>query len=112
MHDAAILWRSAKQTLIATSTIEAEFISYFMASSQGLWLRNFITELKIVDLIRPIKVYYDNTTAIFFTKNNKNKSRSKHIDINYLALIEDVKANVVIIIEKYSNKCNASWFFY
>ena len=32
----AVSWRSAKQTLTATSTIEAESISYFEATSHGV----------------------------------------------------------------------------
>ena len=34
--DGAVSWRSVKQTLIATSTMEAEFVSYFEAISQGV----------------------------------------------------------------------------
>ena len=33
----------------------------------------------------------------FFAKNNKSGSRSKHIDIKYLAIRERVKDNKVII---------------
>ena len=33
----------------------------------------------------------------FFTKNNKSGSRSKHIDIKYLAIRERVKDNKVVI---------------
>ena len=33
-----ICWRSAKQTLVTTSTMEAEFISCFEATSHGVWL--------------------------------------------------------------------------
>ena len=35
-------WRSNKQTLTATTTMEAEFISYFEATSHGVWLRSFM----------------------------------------------------------------------
>ena len=31
-----VAWRSAKQTLIATSTMEAEFVSCFEATSHGV----------------------------------------------------------------------------
>ena len=31
-----VSWRSIKQTLTATSTIEAEFVSYFEATSHGV----------------------------------------------------------------------------
>ncbi|XP_051118541.1 secreted RxLR effector protein 161-like [Andrographis paniculata] len=94
----AISWRSAKQSIIATSTMEAEFVSYFEASSHGLWLKSFISELKVVDSIsRLIKLYCDNSAAVFMAKNNKSVSRSKHIDIKYLALRERVKENKVVI---------------
>ncbi|RVW29585.1 Retrovirus-related Pol polyprotein from transposon TNT 1-94 [Vitis vinifera] len=64
-----VSWRSAKQTLIATSTMEAE----------------------------PLKIYCDNSAAIFMAKNNKSSSRNKHIDIKYLALRERVKEKAVVI---------------
>ena len=71
-----------KQTLVATSTMEAEFVSCFEASSQGIWLKNFITGLKIVDSIsRPIKMYCDNIAVVFLAKNDKSGSRNKHIDM-------------------------------
>ncbi|KAL4354134.1 hypothetical protein GQ457_06G003750 [Hibiscus cannabinus] len=35
----AISWRSVKQTLTATSTMEAEFVSCFEATSHGVWLK-------------------------------------------------------------------------
>ncbi|RVW63861.1 Retrovirus-related Pol polyprotein from transposon TNT 1-94 [Vitis vinifera] len=39
----AVSWKSVKQTLIASSTMEAEFIDCYKASNHGIWLRNFIT---------------------------------------------------------------------
>ena len=38
-----VSWKSVKQTLIASSTIKAEFIAYYEASNHGIWLWNFIT---------------------------------------------------------------------
>ena len=52
--------------------MEVKFISYFEASSQGLWLKNFIAGIQIVDSIsKPIKVYYDNSAAVFLAKMTK-----------------------------------------
>ena len=94
----AISWRSAKQTLTATSTIEAEFVACFEATSQGIWLKSFISGLRIVDSIaRPLKLYCDNSAAVFLAKNHRSGSRSKHIDIKYLAIRERVKENKVVI---------------
>jgi hypothetical protein len=94
----AISWRSSKQTTVATSTMEAEFIACYEATTHALWLRNFIGGLKIVDSIaRPIKIFCDNRAAIFFSNNNKSESRSKHIDIKYLRVRENIKRNEVFI---------------
>ena len=45
----AVSWKSAKQTIIATSTMEAEFVACFEGMKQAVWLRNFLADLKIVD---------------------------------------------------------------
>jgi len=94
----AVSWKSAKQILIATSTMEAEFVSCFEATSHGVWMKSFIYGLKIVDSIsRPLKIYCDNSAAVFMAKNNKSGSRSKHIDIKYLAIRERVKDQTIVI---------------
>ena len=64
-------WKSAKQTLIASSTMEAEFIACYEASNHGIWLRNFITQLRIVDGIeKPLRINCDNKAAELYSKNN------------------------------------------
>ena len=74
LADRVVSWRSAKQTLTATSTMK-EFVSYFKASSHSVWLKSFICGLRIVDSIsKPLKFYCDNSTEVFMAKNNKNGS--------------------------------------
>ena len=98
LANGVVSWRSAKQTLTTTSTMEAEFVSCFEASSHGVWLKSFISGLRIMDSIsRPLKLYCDNSAAVFMAKNNKSGSRSKHIDIKYLAIRESVKELKVVI---------------
>ena len=94
----AVSWRSTKQTLIATSTMKVEFMSCFEVTSHGVWLKSFIFGLRVVDSIsRPLKIYCDNSAAVFMAKNNKSSSRNKHIDIKYLAIRERVKEKTVVI---------------
>lgn len=51
----AILWKSTKQSLVASSTIIAKFVACYEASKQAIWLRNFIYKLYMVDEIeRPL----------------------------------------------------------
>ena len=98
MASGAVSWRSVKQTLIATSTMEAEFVSCFEATSQVVWLKSFIYVLRVMDSIsRPLRIFCDNSVAVFLAKNNKSGSRSKHIDIKYLAIRELVKEKQVVI---------------
>lgn len=54
----AICWRSSKQIMTATSTMEAEFVSGFEATSHGVWLKSFILGLRIVNSIStPLRIY-------------------------------------------------------
>ena len=55
-------WRSMKQTLIATSTMEVEFVSCFEATSNGVWLKSFIFGMRVVV---PLRFYCDNLAAVF-----------------------------------------------
>ena len=87
-----VSWRSTKQTLIATSTMEAEFVSCFKATSHEVWLKSFIFGLRVVDSIfRSLWIYCDNSTTIFMAKNKKSSSQNKHINIKCLAIRECVK---------------------
>ncbi|XP_074298847.1 secreted RxLR effector protein 161-like [Silene latifolia] len=51
LAEGAVSWKSGKQSVIATSTMEAEFVACFEATIHALWLRNFISGLGIVDSI-------------------------------------------------------------
>ncbi|XP_056177366.1 secreted RxLR effector protein 161-like [Syzygium oleosum] len=88
----AISWKSAKQSVIATSTMEAEFVACFEATIHGIWLRNFISGLVIVNSIAgPLKIYCDKSAAVFFSKNDKYSKGAKHIEIKYLSVKEEVQ---------------------
>ncbi|XP_050908537.1 secreted RxLR effector protein 161-like [Lathyrus oleraceus] len=98
MADGAISWRSTKQTLVATSTMEAEFVSCFEATSHGVCLKSFISGIRIMDSIsKSLNIFCDNSAVVFMAKNNRSGSRSKHIDIKYLAIRERVKDKIVVI---------------
>nr|GEW00021.1 putative retrotransposon protein [Tanacetum cinerariifolium] len=58
-------WKSAKQSIFATSSTEAEYIAAFDASNEAVWVRKFISGLGVVPTIKePISMYCDNTGAI------------------------------------------------
>ena len=47
----AVSWKSAKQSLVTTSTMEAEYVAVFELTLHASWLKNFISELKVVNSI-------------------------------------------------------------
>ncbi|XP_048439406.1 secreted RxLR effector protein 161-like [Pyrus x bretschneideri] len=72
LNGGAISWKSAKQTVIATSTIEAEFVACFEGMKQVVWLKNFVSDLKVVSSIqKSVRMFCANNSAVFFAKNNK-----------------------------------------
>ena len=77
---------SAKQTLIASSTLAAEFIACYEASNHGIWLRNFVTGLRILDGIE------DNKSTVLYSNNNRSSLKLKHIDIKFLVVKERVQS--------------------
>jgi len=94
----AISWKSAKQSVIVASTMEAEFVACFEATVQANWLRNFISGLGVVDNIaKPLKIYCDNSAAIFFSKNDKYSKGAKHMKLKYFAVKEEVQKHKVLI---------------
>ena len=88
----AVSWKSVKQTLTATSTMEAEYVACYEATCQALWLKKLIFGFHIVESIsKPLVIYCDNTAAVHFSQNNRSATRSKHFDIKYLFVREKVR---------------------
>lgn len=88
----AISWKSVKQSTVAASTMQAEFVACYEATIQAAWLKNFITGLRVVDSIsRPIQIYCDNNGAVFYSRNNKRSAGTKHLEIKFLLVREKIK---------------------
>ena len=93
----AISWKSVKQSIIASSTMTAEFVACYEASNHGIWLRNFVTGLRIMDGIeRPLKLFCDNKSAVLYF-NNRSSTKSKFIDIKFLVVKERVQSGLISI---------------
>ncbi|XP_050875702.1 secreted RxLR effector protein 161-like [Lathyrus oleraceus] len=62
----AISWKSKKQTRVASSTVQEEFIACYVVVTHVVWLRNLVNGLRIVDSIaEPLNVYCDNSASVF-----------------------------------------------
>ena len=84
MAEGSISWKSVKQTLTTSSTMEAKYVECYEATCHAIWLRNFILVLEVVHSIsRPLKLLCDNSAVVSFSRNTKSTSHSKHIDVKF-----------------------------
>ena len=88
------LWLSKKQSIVALSTCETEYVAAATSACQSVWLNNIMTQIGFnIDV--PIKIYVDNISAINLAKNPFFHQRSKHIDIRYHFLRYQVGMNMI-----------------
>ena len=79
----AISWSSKKQTCVALSTMESEFIAFSSTVQEGVWLKRFLDYLKVTSSEEPVTIMSDSQSSIAYTKDPKFHSKTKHIDIKY-----------------------------
>ena len=91
---APISWRSKKQTCVALSTAEAEYIALASAAQEAVWLRELINELD-GPLTEPTVVFDDSQCAIAMTKNPQFHGRAKHIEIKYHYIRGEVEKGTI-----------------
>ncbi|GKC23056.1 copia protein [Tanacetum coccineum] len=97
------LWFSKKQTALAISTTEAEYVSVSKACQQALWMKQALVDYDIK--LDDIPVLCKDKGAIDLSKNLILHSRTKHIEIRHRFIRDNVqKGNISI--EKVSFKDN------
>ncbi|GKE43021.1 hypothetical protein Tco_1470305 [Tanacetum coccineum] len=96
-------WFSKKQTALAISTTEVEYVSAGKACQQALWMKQALVDYGIS--IDDIPIMYDNKRAIDLSKNPVQHSRTKHIEIRHHFLRDNVQKENISI-EKVSSEDN------
>ena len=81
---------AVKVAEVCLSTTEAEYIAATEAGKEMIWLKRFLQELGLnqMDYI----VYYDSQSAINLSKNSMYRARTKHIDVRYLWINEEMES--------------------
>ncbi|GJR38539.1 integrase, catalytic region, zinc finger, CCHC-type containing protein [Tanacetum coccineum] len=88
-----VSWSSKKQNSTAISSTKAEYIALSGCCVQILWMRSQLIDYGLG--FNKIPMYCDNKSAIALCCNNFQHSRSKHIDIIYHFIKEQVENRVV-----------------
>ncbi|KAJ0955734.1 putative RNA-directed DNA polymerase [Helianthus annuus] len=92
-----VTWQCKKQTSVALSTCEAEYVSASSCCSQILWIQQQMRDYDLQFLNIPI--FVDNEAAINITKNPVHHAKTKHIEIRH-HFIRDCFEKKLIRIEK------------
>ncbi|GKB88573.1 copia protein [Tanacetum coccineum] len=88
-----VSWSSKRQKSAAISSTKAEYIALSGCCAQVLWMRSQLTDYGLG--FNKIPMYCDNKSAIALCCNNVQHSRSKHIDIRFHFIKEQVENGVV-----------------
>ncbi|WKA09039.1 hypothetical protein VitviT2T_026717 [Vitis vinifera] len=77
---AAVSWKSSKQTVIARSTMESEFIALDKYGEEAEWLRHFLEDIpRWSKPVPPICIHCDSQSAIGRAQSNMYNGKSRHI---------------------------------
>ena len=93
----AVTWSSKKQSCVALSTAEAEYVALSSAAQEAVWMRQLTTELQSSPKA-PTVMYEDNQSAISMTKNQQFHGKGKHIAIKYHFIREQVSNGTIKIV--------------
>lgn len=75
-------WNSKKQSVVAQSTVETEYITVVAVVNQAIWLRKVLADVGF-EQDEAIEIYCDKKSAIAMTKNPAFYGRRKHIKIKF-----------------------------
>ena len=92
----AITWSSRKQSSVALSTVEAEYMALSVATQEAVWLRHLQEELGVTETGATL-IYEDNQGAISMAKNHVFHKRTKHVQIRYHFVREAVEQGTIIL---------------
>ncbi|GJT54447.1 putative ribonuclease H-like domain-containing protein [Tanacetum coccineum] len=76
-----ISWQCKKQTIIATSTTEAEYVAAASCCGKVLWIQNQMLDYRYNFM--NTKIFIDNESTICIVKNPVFHSKTKHIEIRH-----------------------------
>jgi hypothetical protein len=96
VHGGPATWTAHKQTTVAHSSTDAEYMALLNASREAIARIQFFQELSIP--LQPILILADSQTAIDIADGTAiNYTKAKHIDIKYHALQHYIQEENVLV---------------
>ncbi|KAJ9539003.1 LOW QUALITY PROTEIN: hypothetical protein OSB04_031736 [Centaurea solstitialis] len=93
LGDKLVSWTSKKQNCVSTSSAKAEYVAAASCCSQVLWMKTQLLDYGYK--LKRVPIYCDSESAIAITSNPVQHSKTKHIDIRYHFIKDNVeKGNI------------------
>ncbi|SGY49792.1 BQ5605_C001g00818 [Microbotryum silenes-dioicae] len=93
---AAISWQSKQQSMVATSTTEAEILAASAAAKEAMWLRRLAADLEL-EQPKATLIWEDNQAVIAIALNPAHHGRTKHYNVHHFYIRERVTAGDIRI---------------
>jgi cell fate (sporulation/competence/biofilm development) regulator YlbF (YheA/YmcA/DUF963 family) len=94
-NDTPISWVSQKQSTVACATMDSEFIAAFEGVREGMYFYHLLNELNL-KVNKPMIVFIDNRATIQVCQNDSRKIFSKHMDVKYHYVKEQIDMKHVV----------------
>jgi transposase InsO family protein len=118
INGGAVSWKSKRQTVVALSSTEAEYMGYSEAAKEAIWLHRILAEIDQRTPIHqeeeqgkwgypPARIYVDNQGGIDLASNPKYHDRTKHIDIRYHFIRDATQKGLVQLVHLPSSENTA-----
>ena len=104
INGGAVDWRSKKQSTLAMSAAESEYIAASEAAMEAVWIRKFISGLGVMPSIQqPIKMYCNNSAAITFAHEPGLMKGTRHFSIKYHYVREQVDIGKIDLLKVHTD---------
>ncbi|GJZ47240.1 retrotransposon protein, putative, ty1-copia subclass [Tanacetum coccineum] len=104
LNGGAVDWKSSKQSTIAMSATESEYIAASEAAMEAVWIRKFISGLGIVPTINePLNMYCDNSAAIHYANEPGVQKGARHYHRRYHYVRECVELGEIRILKVHTD---------
>ena len=97
LNGGPVTWTTRTQKSIAMSTTEAEYVALSETARESIWICRLITDLGH-QLDGPIMIRSDNQGAIALSKNPELHKRTKHIEIRYHFIRQQIANDSVMVL--------------
>ncbi|GJU43553.1 putative ribonuclease H-like domain-containing protein [Tanacetum coccineum] len=97
-----ISWQCTKQTMVANSTTEAEYVAASSCCGQVLWIQNQLLDYGYNFM--HTKIYIDNESIICIVKNPIFHSKTKHNEIRHHFIRDSNEKKLIQMIKIHTNK--------